>query len=119
MKSKQRKRRPVMKKMVTTNAKGFKITKEVETDESYTGSSDENEGPIVSAAQAKKTGAKRKEASTVGTGTGTESEKASTSKASKAASKSNTEIKSKAMSRPAAQTSLGSFFSKPKTDKKS
>lgn len=100
-----RKTRTVKKKVVTTNAKGFKVTKEVETDESYTASENEAEGPTVASKPiAKKSGSKD-----------VPKAKDSSSKAKPDAPVSSS---SKAKAKPGEQMGLKNFFGKPKAAKK-
>ncbi|CAD6567927.1 MAG: hypothetical protein CYPHOPRED_002168 [Cyphobasidiales sp. Tagirdzhanova-0007] len=116
MKSSQRKRRKIVRKEVTTNAKGFKVTKDVETDESYSSSSDNDNdsGPKVSASlPAIKTEKGDSEVKSK-----KEKAKETTPAASSASNGNNQGTKGKAASKSGAQTSLGSFFSKPKGGKK-
>jgi hypothetical protein len=106
LKSGNRKTRRVTKKVVTTNAKGFKVTKEVETDESYSGSEDEDDGPTV-ASSSKPAEKESKPAKK-------EKEKESTP-----SSASGTAAKKKASAgKPGEQASLKNFFGKPKAASK-
>lgn len=107
LKSGKRKTRKVTKRVTEVNSKGFKVTKEVETEEEYTasegGSQGEDDGPNVAAtakpatAKGAKEGSSGKSASPAG------------SSSSAAAAK-----KKAATSKPGEQSSLKNFFGKPK-----
>lgn len=126
----RRRTRKVMKKVQEVNAKGYKVTKEVETEEEYTASDSEDDGPVVaSSSTAFKASKAAKEKEKEKETTEKPKSKAQEKAKEKPAEKPKLEKKpssskigaSSSQAKPKAgaggQTSLAGFFGKPKPKK--
>ena len=115
---KVRKTRKITKTITTTNAKGYKVATQVETEEEYSGSDEDDGGAKeVTSAAAGSSKMKRSDSSTSNS---KEKKKESTPSTSNAAAKKPAASGSSAKggAKPGEQSSLKNFFGKPKASKK-
>lgn len=117
----RRKTRKVKKQIQEVNAKGYKVTKEVETEEEYTASDSDDDGPVVASTSAASKAAKESKDKEKEKSKPKEkpAEKAKLEKkpsfTKNASSSTSSQAKSKAGN--GGQTSLAGFFGKPKPKK--